>query len=35
MKNEATIVEGIDQEVRAFLDLFEGINIGKMVVKVA
>jgi len=35
VKNKETVVEGIDQAVRAFLGLFEGTNIGKMVVKVA
>jgi NADPH-dependent curcumin reductase CurA len=29
------VVEGIDQVVGAFIGLFEGKNIGKMVVKLA
>jgi NADPH-dependent curcumin reductase CurA len=33
LKNKETIVEGIDQAVGAFLGLFQGQNIGKMVVK--
>jgi NADPH-dependent curcumin reductase CurA len=32
MKNKETMVKGIDQAVNAFLGLFEGQNIGKMVV---
>ena len=35
VKNKETVVEGINQAVRAFLGLFEGTNIGKMVVKMA
>jgi NADPH-dependent curcumin reductase CurA len=33
LKNKETIVVGIDQAVKAFIGLFEGKNIGKMVVK--
>jgi NADPH-dependent curcumin reductase CurA len=33
LKSRETIVQGIDQAVNAFLGLFEGKNIGKMVVK--
>jgi NADPH-dependent curcumin reductase CurA len=33
LKNHETVVEGIDQAVGAFLGLFEGKNMGKMVVK--
>ena len=33
LKNKETIVEGIDQAVGAFLGLFKGKNVGKMVVK--
>jgi len=33
LKNKKTVVEGIDQAVSAFIGLFEGRNIGKMVVK--
>jgi NADPH-dependent curcumin reductase CurA len=35
LKNEETVVEGIDQAVGAFIGLFAGKNIGKMVVKLA
>ena len=35
VKNKETVVEGIDQAVSAFLGLFVGTNIGKMVVKLA
>jgi NADPH-dependent curcumin reductase CurA len=35
LKNKETVVEGIDQAVGAFLGLFAGKNIGKMVVKLA
>ncbi|WP_017301702.1 NADP-dependent oxidoreductase [Nodosilinea nodulosa] len=35
LKHEETVVTGIDQAVGAFLGLFEGRNIGKMVVKLA
>ncbi|MBK9452200.1 MAG: NADP-dependent oxidoreductase [Bacteroidetes bacterium] len=34
LKNAETIVEGFDQIPQAFLDLFEGKNEGKMIVKV-
>jgi NADPH-dependent curcumin reductase CurA len=33
LKNHETVVEGIDQAVGAFLGLFKGKNMGKMVVK--
>jgi hypothetical protein len=33
LKNKETVVEGIDQAVGAFIGLFEGNNVGKMVVK--
>jgi NADPH-dependent curcumin reductase CurA len=33
LKNQETVVVGIDQAVGAFIGLFEGKNIGKMVVK--
>ena len=33
LKNQETVVEGIEQAVGAFLGLFEGKNVGKMVVK--
>ena len=35
LKSQETVVEGIDQAVGAFLGLFEGKNLGKMVVKLA
>jgi NADPH-dependent curcumin reductase CurA len=35
LKNKETVVEGIDQAAGAFIGLFEGKNIGKMVVKLA
>jgi NADPH-dependent curcumin reductase CurA len=35
LKNQETVVEGIDQAVRAFIGLFAGKNMGKMVVKLA
>ena len=35
LKNKETVVEGIDQAVAAFIGLFKGINVGKMVVKLA
>jgi hypothetical protein len=35
LQNKETVVEGIDQAVGAFLGLFEGKNIGKMVVKLS
>jgi NADPH-dependent curcumin reductase CurA len=33
LKNNETVVEGIDRAVGAFIGLFEGKNVGKMVVK--
>jgi NADPH-dependent curcumin reductase CurA len=33
IKHEVTVVEGIDNAVKAFLGLFSGDNVGKMVVK--
>jgi NADPH-dependent curcumin reductase CurA len=33
LKNKETVVEGIEQAVGAFIGLFEGKNVGKMVVK--
>jgi NADPH-dependent curcumin reductase CurA len=35
LKNEETVVTGIDQAVGAFIGLFAGKNVGKMVVKLA
>jgi NADPH-dependent curcumin reductase CurA len=35
LKNKETIVIGIDQAVNAFIGLFEGENIGKMIVKLS
>jgi len=35
LKNKETVVEGIDQAVGAFIGLFEGKNVGKMVVKLS
>ncbi len=35
VKNKETVVEGIDHAVGAFLGLFEGKNVGKMVVKLS
>jgi NADPH-dependent curcumin reductase CurA len=35
LKNRETVVEGIGQAVDAFIGLFEGKNVGKMVVKLA
>ena len=35
LKNKETVVEGIDQAVGAFIGLFAGSNVGKMVVNVA
>lgn len=33
LKHKETVISGIDRAVEAFLGLFEGKNIGKMVVK--
>ena len=33
LKNKETVVAGIDQMVGAFIGLFQGHNVGKMVVK--
>jgi NADPH-dependent curcumin reductase CurA len=35
VKHKETVVKGIDQAVGAFLGLFQGQNIGKMVVELA
>jgi len=35
LKNKETVVEGLDQVAGAFIGLFSGNNIGKMVVKLA
>ncbi len=35
LKNHETVVDGIDHAVEAFLGLFHGKNVGKMVVKIA
>jgi NADPH-dependent curcumin reductase CurA len=35
LKREETIVEGLENAPRAFLGLFSGDNLGKMVVKLA
>jgi len=35
LRNKETVVKGIDQAVGAFLGLFEGKNVGKMVVELA
>ena len=35
LKNRETVVEGIEQAVGAFIGLFDGKNVGKMVVKLA
>jgi NADPH-dependent curcumin reductase CurA len=35
VKHKETVVEGIDKAVSAFIGLFEGKNVGKMVVKLA
>ena len=33
LKSKETVMEGIDQAVNAFIGLFDGKNVGKMVVK--
>jgi NADPH-dependent curcumin reductase CurA len=35
LKNKETVVDGLDQAVSAFIGLFQGQNVGKMVVKLA
>jgi NADPH-dependent curcumin reductase CurA len=35
VKHKETVVQGIEQAVGAFLGLFQGQNVGKMVVKLA
>ena len=35
VKHKETVVEGIDQAVGAFIGLFEGNNVGTLVVKLA
>jgi NADPH-dependent curcumin reductase CurA len=35
LKNKETVVEGLDQATNAFIGLFSGNNVGKMVVKLA
>jgi hypothetical protein len=35
VKHKETLVKGIDQAVGAFIGLFQGKNVGKMVVKLA
>jgi NADPH-dependent curcumin reductase CurA len=35
LKNKETIVEGIGQAINAFIGLFDGKNVGKMLVKLA
>jgi NADPH-dependent curcumin reductase CurA len=35
LKHKETVVQGIDQAVGAFIGLFQGQNIGKMVVELA
>jgi NADPH-dependent curcumin reductase CurA len=35
LKNKETVADGIGQAVDAFLGLFQGKNVGKMVVKLA
>ena len=35
LKNKETVVEGLDQAEGAFIGLFEGKNLGKMVVKLS
>jgi NADPH-dependent curcumin reductase CurA len=35
LKNHETVVDGIERAAEAFMGLFEGKNIGKMVVRIA
>lgn len=35
LKNLETVMEGIDQTVQAFIGLFDGKNVGKMIIKLA
>ena len=35
LKSRETLVNGIDQAVTAFMGLFDGTNVGKMVVQLA
>ena len=35
LKSKETVVQGIDQAVTAFIGLFDGTNVGKMVVQLA
>jgi NADPH-dependent curcumin reductase CurA len=35
VKHQETVVKGIDKAVEAFIGLFEGQNIGKMIVELA
>jgi len=35
LKNKETVVEGVESAVEAFIGLFEGSNVGKMLVKLA
>jgi hypothetical protein len=35
LKSKETVVSGIDQAVTAFMGLFDGTNVGKMIVRLA